>query len=229
MEATTVRLPEETMASIREAVRETERREDVPTMSQSELLREALTTGLEQTDLLDLLPEHKRVAYQRERIKEKNRLRDWRAGFETRVQRQLRRRFKNGYTPEGLQQFAIGMKEEARVLWPDDPETLDEKLEYVDAAVEQAREDYEVSEHDPLDIGSMYQFSGVEEGRERERTKAQREQIEEQAEKMAATASDPDPAAMADALANRYTISDELAAEIVRYVLDDEEEDDAAE
>ena len=167
---TTVVLPDGLEDAIETLVRESYKREDVPDMSQSEVIRQLLTAGTEHSDLFDLIPEHELVAYRRQEIKQENKLRDWRAGFRTRVKRQFTRRFKNGYRPEELAEFSIGMRDEARILWHDDDdeehvEKRREAIDYIDQVVDEARRSYEQSTHDPLDPEELFSsFSGVRNG-----------------------------------------------------------------
>lgn len=206
--------------------RESYKREDVPDLSQSEAIRQLIQAGIEHSDLTDLMSEHELVALRREQVKNENKLRDWREGFEGRVKQETVRRFKNGYTPDGLAKFSVGMKDEARVLWWDDdnPEHVErrrEAIEYVDRVVEQAREDYDRSEHDPLDVETMFaSFSGVSEGEARERLEGVN--LGAEARQMIDQAPDPDPEAIATALANRHEIEVDLARQFVREVIEDD-------
>jgi len=153
--------------------------------SKSEVARNLLTTGLEESDDEDIIPEHDLIAYKREEIKRQNRVQDWRGGFETRVKQEFTRRFKNGYRAEDLAAFADGYRQEAHLLWPDDCDRRKDALAYIDAMLEQASEAMEKSEHEPLNPETAFEsFSGVEEAREEAEKEEKLEPIAQSAHRL---------------------------------------------
>lgn len=168
MKQTTLHIPEEMYSLIGDLEDETVTTDDVPKMSRAEVMRSLLRYAVENADLAALIPEHRRVLYQRERFKEgEAKLRNLRTGFETRVKRHFTRRFKNGYSADQLAEFAINMRTEAEILFPDDDDRRKECISYVEAVTQQATTAVEESEFDPLDPEEMFAgFSGVQEARE---------------------------------------------------------------
>lgn len=199
--------------------------DDMPRMNKSDVARHLIRTGIENSEHVeDVVPEHDLIAYRRDELKRENKLRDWRAGFKTRVKRNFTRRFKNGYTPDELAEFAIGMRDEARILWhdDDDPEHVErrrEAIDYIDQVVDEARTSYEQSTHDPLDPEELFSsFSGVEDGVAQGRI----EEIELERhvrlylkDMIRQGNKNPDPQAVATKIANELELEENLVREVV--------------
>lgn len=207
---TNVRLPDSLVTLIDELARASGTTDEVPVLSQSALIRTMLhdsasrllegdldagdleEIGVDGGDLLELVPEHTRILYRREAFKDgEAQLRNLRTGFEARVKRHFKSRFKGGFRNEQLDEWSVNMKMDAQILFPpeagapdEDPheDRREECLAYVSALVEEAKAAADASDYDPLDPEEMFaNYGGVEAGVEQE----ERETAEEQAERVA--------------------------------------------
>lgn len=180
---TTVRMDDGLDAAIRGLAEATMRTGEVPALKQSQIIRVLLKDSLGQLldgeisietvegeidgeTLADLLPDHALARYKREQIKEESWLQDMKGGFEGRVRDALEKRFKNGYDPDEARDFAETYIKEAHLYWEiveDDPETLNEKIDFVHERLEDFKQKHARSTYDP-DAEFLSSFDGVEEG-----------------------------------------------------------------
>jgi hypothetical protein len=225
--STTLRYSGEMQQAIEEIVEGSKHVEDVPELSQSETLRRLLDVGLDHADDLgDLVTEETRILLARQQFKDREaKVRNLRTGFETRVKRNFKRRFENGYKPEQLRDFAANMRQEARILWPDylidsvDDERAQKMrqrrracIDYVDRVVEAAVEAVEDSDYDPLDPDEIFDgFEGVERGRDQQAVEGRLDDIEQEAREMARRASSPEPDDLARALMKQHGVGRSVA------------------
>jgi len=113
----------------------------------------------------DILDDRTVMKYRREEVKEDNWIPDIRGGFETRVEKELMKRWRNGYRGDDLARVAQGFIAEARVLWPDEghDDRREDAIAYVEETVETLQQARDASEHDPLDVEeAVSHFSGME-------------------------------------------------------------------
>jgi len=168
--------------------------------------------------LAELLPDHVRARYLREEVKGKNWLADMKGGFEGRVRDALAERFKNGYDPDAAREVAEGYIDEARIYWlviDDDPETFEEKREYVLDRIEQYRAKHETTTWDFEDEW-LSGFSGVEQGEAEDEIKGVAGTIEAVAEQKVEQGASTD--AIVDAVAFTFDVGREQVREIVEDV-----------
>lgn len=189
-------------------------------LSQSQAMRRLLNVGLDHTDeYSELLPEHVRIGRERERVKEAAKLTDWREGFEGRAKKALLRRWKNGYTADGLDDKASDYIAEASVLWPDDDERTEEAIRYVEATAEALKDRAESSEHDPLDVeADLAAFEGVQAAEESEAVEAVDEETMEQLVRQAYDRLKNTPATpemVIDGLSRAFDVPEEAAEKAV--------------
>jgi len=132
---------------------ETARREDIETRSESQIYRDLLRQSFENSDEIDdLLDKADLILQRREQyIEREARLNSLRVGFEARVRQHLKARFEEGIREEQVETFAAGLKEDARILWPDDEERRKEAIEYVEQASRAMRDAMSQTDYDPLD------------------------------------------------------------------------------
>lgn len=181
MRRTNLHLPDALANLVDAAHRASGQTPDVPVLSNSEVLRLLVQRGaqslcdpddppveIDGTDLYDLVPEHQRILWEREHFKNgEAQLRNLRTGFEPRVKRHFKTRFKNGTRPEQIQDWAINMRMDARILFPGEEhqQRRNECLSYVDTFVDAFKNAYRVSSVDMLDPETSLSFyGGVEEG-----------------------------------------------------------------
>lgn len=245
MNRTTVYLSDGQLKAIDEIVVESKTTENVPEFSQSQAIRELLDAGLDASDdLMALLDEETRVLVERSRLMDKEgKVRNLRTGFETRVKDNFKRRFENGYTADQLQEFALNMRREAELLWPewaeeDYSERRQEALDYIDEVTEAAVDAAEKSTWDPLDPEAVFsQHSGVEEGMQTAEALDGDlvDELVEQAENLLSTrttgsgvrpALDPDE--VIGRLQERPDVEEEVAVEAVRRALNSDPSRDSS-
>lgn len=155
---TSLYVAEETHELVSEMAAESRDRDEMPNLSQSQIYRRLIQSGIQESEgLLDMVPEERRILHQREQhIGGEARLSSLRVGFEARVRQHLKRRFEAGIRPDQIDVFAAGLKEDARILWPDDEERREQAIGYVDDAAEEMREAIEATDYDPLDPDEIF-------------------------------------------------------------------------
>lgn len=223
-----VHLKDKQQQAIDDIVRESKVDTDVPDLSQSEVVRRLVDVGLEESDdLRSLVDDASLVLLRRERFKDREaKLTNLRSGFEPRVKGHFTKRFENGIAPEQLLEFAQNMREDARLLWPeelapDDPEEAEqyharrrEVIDWIDATVEAYIDAYQESDHDPLDPDEIFShYGGVECGREKQQAQAKGVDLTRRARELAEVAEHPDPDAIATALARQEGVGRQAALE----------------
>ena len=139
--------------------------------SRSEVVRQMLWDLLEAENEWTP-PEHERILANRERVKHENKVAQLRGGFRSRIRRDLKRRFKNGWTPEEVRETLPGYVSEAEILWPDDDEAEERAERICEDLMERYEEAHETSAWDHDDVFSG--FSGVQEGRREEEMEEKR-------------------------------------------------------
>ena len=144
--------------------------------SRSEVVRQMLWDVLEDESNEWTPPEHERILADRERVKHENKVRQLRGGFRSRIRRDLKRRFKNGWSPQEIRQTLPGYVAEADVLWPEDDEATERAEEITEELMERYVQAWETSEWDHDDLFSG--FSGVQAGRESEEDERTQEEME---------------------------------------------------
>ena len=202
--------------------------------SEAAVFRRLFDHSLRNADLSDLLSEDTRVLVERERFVENEaKVRNLRTGFETRVKREFKKRWENGYDRDQLNEFAENMVREAHILWPewsegDHAERRTEAVEYVEAVRREAIEARETSTFDPLEPSQIFDtYEGVESGRIRDSRDSERfETLVRDAQDRMSPESDStapnyrpgasDPEALADSLSSEYEAGRDLALEAVR-------------
>lgn len=191
--------------------------------SKAEIHRRALRDALLEGDWD--LPEPEKVQLARERTKNRGRVNYLRGGFEGRVYDEHKKVFKNGWSPEDIKLIQVNFINEARDLWPEDPETRQEKIEYVRQVNEAARNASEVSDFDRLDPENFEKFSGVEAGRDRQDTEGDLDDAVEDvkrrlrsASRKGSTLSDPD---LVRSVSNEYGLVEEVAIDAVETARDE--------
>ena len=212
----------------------------IPDMKESEVIRRLLDAGIDAVDLRDLADDPDAVEptaveelvseaalarYRHERFQElEGWLNNQRSGFRSQVARHFKRRFKNGFSPSELEDFAENMRRKAHYLWPgeDYSEEREEALAYVEAVVDHAVDAVEESDVDPLDPSSMFEdFEGVEEAQSRETVDAVRETetferlVEDAVDRLDYNGVAPDRDAVAHALSKEYAVDPEVAESAV--------------
>lgn len=136
---------------------------DVDDATITDVTLASLTT--EGVSVEDVLDDRTLMKYRREEVKNDNWVPDIRGGFETRVEQELMKRWKNGYRGDDLASVAQGFIREARVIWPDDDhdDRRGDAIRYVEETVDTLRAARDESEHDPLDVEeAVSHFSGME-------------------------------------------------------------------
>jgi hypothetical protein len=204
--------------AVEDLSRESKGRDDVPSLSKSEVARRLLDHGLDDDPLVeDLVSEATRVKLREERyMTDEGDLVNKRTGFETQVKRHFKNRFQNGYRPEQLEAWAVNMRAKARAYWPADFETdyqdrRETALAYVDALLEEAKAAADASEYDPLDPSEVFAgYQGVEDGRGREDFAAV---LEDARKRLRGGAADED--ALARALSKKHGVTEALAREAI--------------
>lgn len=194
--------------------------------SKSEVIRELLWVGVEESDVKDVLPEEVVVLAERKRfLNREGKLRNLRTGFRTQVKSAFMNRFKNGYNPEELRGWAENMRHDAHIQFQGEEhaERRQEVLQYIDDVLENAVEAYEASDHDPLEPSELFEsFSGVEEGRRVREAERDLDELVEEASDMLTDdvggflgekATDAD--AVEEILAERSDVPDGVASEVV--------------
>lgn len=139
-----------------------------------------------------------------------------REGFEGRVREQLAKRFRGGYDPEGIEEFARTFTQEAHIYWmvlENDEETYQEKVSFVNEKVEEYQEKWESSTYDPDDEW-LDGFDGVEDGA-RESTIEDRDDLIQEARLRIDNARSPDPEAIATSISKEHNVSEQLASRAV--------------
>lgn len=244
--STTLRYSEDLQQAFDDVLESMKYDEDLPELSQSELMREIFWTWLDDGGkFADLIEPETLILAERERHNKKGaKLVNLRSGFETRVKDMFKRRFENGYQPDQLLEFAANCREEARILWKDraieleaerDPEVGDveerieelrarrrECIDYVDQVVDAAIEAVETSDRDPLDPEQIFaSYEGVEDGAAREQLEESQTGLEAEARTMirridARRSVDVD--AISTVLAKQHGVGRQAVVEVVRDV-----------
>jgi hypothetical protein len=187
MKRRSLHVRDEQARAVSQVLQEARERDEYPDLeSEADVFRRLLDYALENADLRDLLSEETLVLAQRERfVQEEARVRNLRTGFETRVKREFKKRFENGYSAEQLEQYAENLAREAMLLWPeagpqDYQERREQALEYVEAVAQHAAEAAEQSAWDPLDPEEMFgSHSGLQEAEQQEQEQAERDAVVE--------------------------------------------------
>lgn len=227
MKQTSVYLEDGQHQVVKQIANESTKREDVPDLSFSEVMRELLADALEERpDLKELVGEGTMIKYQKERfLGDEGYARNQRTGFETQVKRHFKNRFENGVRPEQLEEWAENMRQQAYILWPpqeDDSyhERREEALEYVDAILEESKKATAATSYDPLDPSQVFAgYEGVEDGKAREEAEDLEGTLVGEAEKRLRGAVAADPNAIADSLSKKYGVPEELAEEAVQEAI----------
>lgn len=223
LELTSVRLPSKTLDAVRELVSESKRREDVPEMSQSSVLREMFMAGLEENDdLLDLVDEPTRILMMRQRFMDKEgKVVNLRTGFRSKVNDLFEKRFESGFDAEELAGFRENMIRDAHLLWPewsdhDYREEREKAIQYVDEVCLAAQDAAETSDFDPLDPEHFGRFSGVEAGRERQVVEENAVEIAtEITRRINKLGGRLDPDALVTSIAKQYDVEEDRVWELV--------------
>jgi len=230
-----VHLTDEQEKAITDIVRESVTDTEVPELSQSETVRRLIDQGLEANDeLRDLVDDSTMILLRRERFKDREaKLTNLRTGFKPRVKDHFTTRFESGVEPDQMIEFAHNMREDARILWPEDLAPNDEQqaqqyharrrecIDWIDQLVENYIDAYDESSIDPLDPEQVFsQYEGVENGRARQRVESSGRDLTAQAFETLAGASKPDPAAITDMIANREGVGRQVAREAVDDAVD---------
>jgi len=237
-------------AAIVEALdRVSKQSDDIPALSQARIMRllmregiDALLSGdldihdqtiedeIDAEMLSELVPDHVRVSYMRDEIKDTNRVADLKGGFEGRVRSEFRKRFRNGYDPGAIAELAEGYILEAQIYWQtieDDPETYQQKVEFINDRVSDYRASAEVSNYDP--DAEWLSFSGVEEGSERRQIEQSSEEIIEDIRSrfkrddlIVGGGRDDrslDPDAVIKALSNKHGVSEQRVRDLIESIM----------
>ena len=173
--------------------------------------------GIDDEALMNLVPEPKRVLFNRERFVENEaRLRSLRTGFEKRWKQHFKERFEGGIKQEQLDEFAINAREDVRILFPDPEEYADrreELLNWIDRVVEHAKIADDMSTYDPLAPETLFDsYEGVEEGGEWESvTREEFAELAEDARHRLGGSGPVDPDAIATMLHNSHGVPEEVA------------------
>lgn len=159
----TLYVPERVDAAVEEMSAETARRRDLEDRSESQIYRDLLRAAFEQSDdVEDLLDDADKILQRREQyINREARLNSLRVGFEARIRRHLKNRFEDGIKREQIEVFAEGLREDARILWPDNDERREEAIAYVDECSEAMRDAAAVTDYDPLDPSEIFGSYGT--------------------------------------------------------------------
>lgn len=197
--------------------------------SKSEVARQALRDALLDLDGEIEIPAHLRKELERERLKRRNRLKWQRIHFPSNVAERFRRAFEQGDLDGDLNPGAVDdireiFVEDAEVLF-DDADRRRSAIEFVESLAARAEDAESASEFDRLDPEEMFeQYSGVEDGRSRSDLD---DVVEDALDRLRGSIHARDPAALAQSLAKRHEVSEELASEAVdralSEVLDDGE------
>jgi len=197
--------------------------------SKSEVARQSLRDALLDLDGEIEIPAHLRKELERERLKRRNRLKWQRIHFPSNVAERFRRAFEQGDLDGDLNPGAVDdireiFVEDAEVLF-DDADRRRSAIEFVESLAARAEDAESASEFDRLDPEEMFeQYSGVEDGRSRSDLD---DVVEDALDRLRGSIHARDPAALAQSLAKRHEVSEELASEAVdralSEVLDDGE------
>ena len=222
---TTIYLRESQIEAIKAYREESLRSEEIPELNRSDIIRDLLDAGIEETpEIEEQIPESVQIKYRRERFKDrKGWLKNMRAGFRKRVAEDFKSRFRDGWNQEEISSFAENMRQDAHLLWPGEEyaEERADAIRYVETVEESAREAIERSEIDPLDPEEIFaHFEGVEQGEVREISDGEREDdLFEQAVEEALDRIEKAPyrnnEAITQALSKQFVMSEDLAAEAV--------------
>lgn len=214
------------LSEIMQESRESDRFETLD--SESETFRRLLDYALEHADLADLMSEDVRVKLARKRfVEDEATVRDWRAGFETRVKREFKKRWENGYAPEKLETYAENFHREVEILWPEwsAEDYADRRAEahaYTEAVKEKAIETAETSEFDPLDPDEIFShYRGVEDARESEQVEQTRDSeafdrlVSEAVDRIESSVTSRSDDDLARALSNQFGTDESVTQEAV--------------
>jgi hypothetical protein len=192
--------------------------------SRSEVLREAVR-GYVQGDDVDL-PDHIEREVRRSELKRRNKLKWQRIHFPSNVADRFRRAFEQGdldgdLNPGAIEEIREIHVEDARLLFEDDPERRESVIEFVDSVADHARQAEDASEFDALDPEEMFEnYAGVEEARDSEefeesRTADFEEVVADVMDRIDATVTGRQDAALVDAIVNQYAIPESVAQDAV--------------
>lgn len=231
-----VHLEDRQRQAIDDMVRESKQTNPPLDLSQAEVIRRLVDRGIEESDeLRDLVDDASLILLRREQFKDRDgQLRNLRTGFQPRVLGHFKKRFKNGTPPEQIIEFAYNMREDARLLWPDDlaPEDPNdaeayrerrrELIDWIDELVDAYIDAYQDSTYDPLDPDEAFaHFGKVEEGRERRELEEKGVDLEARARQLADVADTPQTDAIATALAKHEGVGRQTALEAAEAALED--------
>jgi len=198
--------------------------------SKSEVARQALRDALLDLDGDYEVPDYLRRELERERLKRQNRLKWQRIHFPSNVAERFRTAFEQGdldgdLNPGAVDEIREIFAEDARLLFQDDADRRESAVEFVESLAARAEDAESASEFDRLDPEEMFeQYSGVEDGRSRSDLD---DVVEDALNRLRGSLHARDPAALAQSLAKRHEVSEELASEAVdralSEVLDDGE------
>lgn len=174
--------------------------------------------------LRDLIPTHKLARYHYDDVKDEGWYPKMKGTWEKRVRDELENLFGAGVEPELIGEAMQSYIEEARRFWvwiEGDEETFERKVDYLDAKLEEYARKYEVTTFDP-DEEFLERFGGVEDGKQRERSDLD-EIVGIAKERIRNGREIP---ALRDALANQYSVDEELAAEAIETAIDELDDDE---
>jgi hypothetical protein len=225
MKRTSVHLREGQTKAISEMRKESIGSEEYPELSESEIIRRLVDSGLKHSGLSDLVGEATQIRHKRERYKENQGwINNMRGGFRARIAQEFKQRFKAGWSPEELRKFEENMVQDAYILWPgrEHEQAREDKIRYVEEVAETTILAVETSDMNPLDPETLYdQFTGVEEGEKRETVETTRESetfeqvVEDALERIDATVTTRSDAALCDALSNIHNVEQTVAEEAI--------------
>jgi len=216
-QTTSVYVEESTLDLIEEIATESKQREDVPEMSKSEVHRELLNAGIEESgELTELVDETTAILHQRERYIEKDaKLSSLRTGFEARCQQHMKKRFEAGIRTEDIDNFCRGLKRDAEILWPEDDERRAEAKDYVDRLAEAAKAANEATDFDALDPAEAFaRYGTVAEEVNAAAAHEHREEIVAEAAKRFDKGA-TDPMGVARAIADELAIDVDAVADVI--------------
>ena len=184
--------------------------------ARSEVAREMLWRQLEAGGYEP--SEVERVLAGRERAKQQNKVQQLRGGFRSRVLRDLKKRFENGWKPSEVSATKPGYVAEAEALWPDDDDAEERAVEVFEQVMEEYREAYATSSWDPFS-DPFGAYTGVKDGKEQEAEKEQREAEEKLRNKARELLEGDVSRRKAESrLATMFSVSEAHAAEVLKQV-----------
>lgn len=169
---TSVRLSDGAQRVVRELSTASKTTDEVPEVSQAEIIRLLVGDAMDRTlrgneeisdlaksmeefegdvqDLVDLLDNPTIARYLQEQRKDEGWYLDMvtLSGFQSRVRRELKKRFENGYRPQEVKRRIESFRDEASDWWgpgsiEEDEETYEDALDYIDTCIEDYGEQYD--------------------------------------------------------------------------------------